>query len=274
MQFIRDVPLRQFVSLSLMLASAVGCQQFQFGKNRASSTAAVQSQGSIFPSGTNLFASKSKQNDAQMQDTVTKITPKQEADVQFAQARVLEADGQIEQASAMYGEVIKRDKSRGDAYHRLAILASKQGRFEDAAGWFRKALKADRDNPNICCDFGYCLYLQGQMDEAETKLQEALKADSDFARAHNNLGLVYAHTKRLQLAIEEFSKGGASPADAYSNTAGALAMDGYLNEAKRLYELAIDIDPNCKAAQRGRKDLETVLAKTEQRDTNVALQRE
>lgn len=269
MHFWRDVPLRQLVSLSLVFACAAGCQQFQFRKNKASS-AAVEKKGSVFPSGKNLFASKDWQKDAQPQDTVTKITPKQEADVQFAQARVLEADGHIEQASAMYVEVVKRDKHRADAYHRLAILASKKGKFDESEKWFQKALKADPDNPDIHCDFGYCLYLQKRMDEAESRLQEAIKVQSDFARGHNNLGLVYAHSKRLKLAIDEFTKGGASAADAYSNTALALAMDGHLMEAKRLYTLAIDINPNCPAAQKGMKDLETVLARTDQRDATVA----
>ena len=269
----RDVPLRQLVSLSLVLACAAGCQQLPFSKNKASS-AAVDSKGSIFPSGKNLFASKSRQKDAQSQDTVTKITPRQEADIQFAQARLLETEGQIEQASAMYEEVIKRDKRRGDAHHRLAILASKQGKFEDSEEWFRKALKADHDNPEICCDFGYSLYLQGRMEEAETKLHEAIQADKNFARAHNNLGLVYAHTKRLQAAIEEFTKGGSSTADAYSNAAVALAMDGHLNEAKRLYNMALEIDSNCQAARKGMKELDTVLARKDQRDENVAMKRE
>lgn len=269
----RTVPLGHLVSLSLAFAFAAGCQQLPFSKNKASS-AAVDSKGSIFPSGKNLFASKTKTKDAPTQDTVTKVTPKMEADVQFAQARVLESEGQIQQASAMYEEVIKRDKRRADAHHRLAILASKQGKFEDSDEWFRKAIKADHDNPEICCDFGYSLYLQGRMDEAETRLKEAIKADDEFVRAHNNLGLVYAHTKRLQAAIEEFTKGGSKPADAYSNAAVALAMDGHLNEAKRLYGMAIEIDPKCQAAQKGLKELEIVLARTEQRDGNVALQRE
>lgn len=273
MHFWRDVPLRQLVSLSLVFACAAGCQQFQFRKNKASS-AAVEKKGSVFPSGKNLFASKDRQKDAQPQDTVTKITPKMEADVQFAQARLLESEGQIQQASAMYEEVIKRDKRRADAHHRLAILASKQGKFEDSEEWFQKALKADHDNPEICCDFGYSLYLQGRMDEAETRLKEAIKADNEFVRAHNNLGLVYAHTKRLQAAIEEFTKGGSKPADAYSNAAVALAMDGHLNEAKRLYNLAIEIDSNCQAALKGMKELDTVLAREDQHDANVAMKRE
>lgn len=273
MRFWRDVPLRQLVSLSLIFACAVGCQQFPFGRSKASS-AAVDKKGSYFSPKKSLFASKSKQHVAPAEEPVSKITPQQEADVQFAQARVLEADGHIEQASAMYVEVVKRDKHRADAYHRLAILASKKGSFDDAEKWFQKALKADPENPDIHCDFGYCLYLQKRMDEAESRLQEAIKVQSDFARGHNNLGLVYAHSKRLQLAIDEFTKGGASAADAYSNTALALAMDGHLIEAKRLYTLAIDINPNCPAAQKGMKDLETVLARTDQRDANVAFKPE
>lgn len=269
----RAVPLRHIVSLSLVFACAAGCQQLPFGKNKASSAAADKN-GSFLPSGKNLFASKSRQKDASTQEPVTKITPQQEADVVFAQARVLESEGQIKQASAMYEEVIKRDKRRADAHHRLAILASKQGRFEDSEEWFRKAIKADHDNPEICCDFGYSLYLQGRMDEAETRLKQAIKADNEFARAHNNLGLVYAHTKRLQAAIEEFTKGGSTTADAYSNAAVALAMDGHLNESKRLYNLAIEIDPKCQAARKGLKELDLVLAQTEQRDANVALKRE
>ena len=263
------LPLRQPVLLLLVLACAGGCQHMPFGKN-AASPATAQGNGSFFPWGNNRVASKSSQQEAKSERALSKVTPKQEADIQFAQARVLESEGNIEQASAMYTEVVKRDKHRGDAYHRLAILATKQGKFEESEKWFLKALKADPENPDISCDFGYSLYLQGRMDEAESRLHEALSADSDFGRAHNNLGLVYAHTDRLQAAIDEFTKGGATKANAYSNVAVALAMDGDLNEAKRIYQLAIEVDPECQAAQKGLKELKMVLARTDQGDASEA----
>lgn len=244
------------VLLSLTVVCAMGCQHMPWKQDTAYST-----RPRLFRSDQAIPAPQAEK--------VARITPKQEADVQFAQARMLESDGDLDQAIAMYAEVVKRDKNRVDACHRLGILTCKQSRFDESNDWFKKALKASPTNPDICCDYGYGLYVQGRLDEAEKMLKTTADANPNHKRAHNNLGLVYAHSDRLELALDEFQQGGATAADAHSNVALALALDGDLVQAREFYARAIELDENCVAARNGLKKLEPALAKIDEAGITV-----
>src|SRR5262249_20867213 len=125
---------------------------------------------------------------------------RQAADVQVALGRSLELQGDCDQAMAAYQEAIKRDPKRTDVYLRLAVLHDYKGRFAESAAWYRKALQAWPANPPIYCDLGYSLYLQRRWAEAEMNLKQALALKPDSPRAHNNMGLVLAHTDPVDQA--------------------------------------------------------------------------
>jgi tetratricopeptide (TPR) repeat protein len=189
-----------------------------------------------------------------------KISPHQAADVQVALGRSLEKRGDPAKAIAAYEEAIKRDPRRTDALLRLAILHDRQGQFQESSVWYRKALQTSPGNPDIYCDMGYSLYLQRRWAEAEMNLKQALALRPNLARAHNNLGLVLAHTERLDGALAEFRQAG-SEADAHLNLALALVLDRRWDEARRQYQLAVTANPTSEAAANGLRDLDNLLAR-------------
>src|SRR5699024_691606 len=128
-------------------------------------------------------------------------------------------------AMAAYQDALKRDSHRADAYLRLAVLNDRQGKFSESAVLYQQALAASPGDPNIFNDKGYSLYLQRRWVEAEMSLRQAVVLQPDHARAHNNLGLVLAHTGRPDLAVAEFRQGGCSEADAQINLAYALTLE-------------------------------------------------
>ena len=65
-------------------------------------------------------------------------------------------------------------------------------------------------------------------------LRQAIVLQPDHARAHNNLGLVLAHTGRLDLSLVEFRQGGCTEADAQINLAYALTLERHWPEAPAL----------------------------------------
>ena len=187
----------------------------------------------------------------------------QVADVKIAMARSLERRGEVEQAAAAYDEALQLDPSRADACLRLAALSDEQGKFTESAKLYRKALAARPGSPDTFCNMGYSLYLQHRLAEAEMNLRQAIALAPDHPRAHNNLGLVLAHAGRPEEALAEFRKAGCNPAQAQENLAFILVLERRLPEARRHFELALEIDPSSKPARKGLREVDALLAKTE-----------
>ena len=189
-----------------------------------------------------------------------KINTRQTADVQIALGRSLEKRGETAQAMAAYREAVKQDPHRGDAYLRLAILHDQQGHFNEAAEFYAKALEAQPGDPEIYCDRGYSLYLQRRWADAEINLRQAIALKRDHARAHNNLGLVLAHTDRYDEALAEFRKGRCNQSDAHANLAFCQTMDGSLTDARKNYEIALAANPSSKTLQQSLRQLDGLTA--------------
>jgi Flp pilus assembly protein TadD len=183
------------------------------------------------------------------------ISPEQKADVQMAIALSLERQGSLEQAINAYREVIRNDESRADAIHRLALLYDGQEDFETAEKFYRSALSLDPNNADLLCDWGYRCYLRRDFKQAEACLRKAISLRNGFARAHNNLGLLLGRTGRCDEALREFARGGCSEADARSNLAVALCLEGKSEEAQEQFELAVTGGSKSEAAQVGLRAL-------------------
>lgn len=224
----------------LVLAGLAGCQHFDLPFDPQAVLAAHS-------------ASESKQKSSQI------------TDVQVALGRSLEKQGQTAQAIAAYNEALRQDPTRADACLRLAILYNQEGKFQEALPLYQKALAGYPGNPDIFCDMGYGLYLQRRFGEAETSLRQALALAPAHTRAHNNLGLVLAHTDRWDEALAEFRRAGCSEADAQTNLAFALTLDNNWAEARRRYQKALTADASSSAARKGLHELDTLLAKADQR---------
>ena len=177
------------------------------------------------------------------------ITPAQEADVQISMGRAAEQQGNLDQAMAAYRAALDRDKSRADAYARLAILHDKQGKFRESAELYRKALALRPGDPDIFCDMGYSLYLQRRWAEAEMNLRQAIAVNADHRRAHNNLALLLVRDNRLDDALAEFGKAGSDPVQAHMNLAFALTIDQRWESARAEYQRALALDPSSQLAK-------------------------
>jgi Tfp pilus assembly protein PilF len=200
-----------------------------------------------------------------------KLTGPQVADVQIAYARTLEKRGETGEALTSYTEALKQDPNRADALDRLAVLHDRQGKFEEAERLHRQAVAAQPRNADIQCNWGYSLYLQGRWAEAEGSLRQALAADPGHGRAHNNLGLVLAHAGRQEEALAEFRRGGCSEAQAHSNLAFGLTLEGCWPEARQHYEAALTADPSSEPAKKGLRELQAVVAKIQGRGRPAAV---
>jgi Flp pilus assembly protein TadD len=190
----------------------------------------------------------------------TPLTASQAADIKVALGRTLEKSGDLDQAQAAYLQAVTQDPHRGDAWARLGVLYDMKGNFASSAECYRKARLYQGANSSLSCNLGYSLYLQRDLAGAEMSLREAVSLDPANARAHNNLGLVLAHSGQAKAAIQEFRRAGCTEAEAHTNLALARAVEGDLNGARDAYEHATAIDPNLVAAKKGLRQLKDLIA--------------
>lgn len=180
-------------------------------------------------------------------------------DQELALARSLEVQGKIAEAIYTYSTILAKDDiskgKRAEAHHRLAVLHDKGGKFQSSEEHYEEALKLDSKNSELLCDRGYSCMLQGRMEEAEKNLEAAIQRDPEILRAHNNLGLLLARQGKIDRALVEFAAAGCSHAEARTNVAYAMTVDGKVAEAELQLQLARQADASLAAAD----ELESAL---------------
>jgi len=181
----------------------------------------------------------------------------------YSQARSLESSNKLDEARAIYQELIAQYPKRWEPYHRLGLVADRQRRFTEAESLLTEALRRKPFDPEIFGDLGYCYYLQGKLDKAESALIKAVSIKPSDARYRNNLGLVYGASGRLEDALESFRHAG-SEADAQYNMAFIMAMRNDMQGAKKRFQMALSIDPSHDGAYKALKSFEKTEREGEQ----------
>ena len=154
--------------------------------------------------------------DKQLADSTTDEVTAQSAAI-LDKALSHEAAGDLAAARAAYSELLVLVPQHPQACHHLAILLDREGRFSESDVLYQRAVDSHENRAEVLADYAYSQYIRGDVDKAEATLRDALRVDRNLKRAHNNLGLVLANQGREQEALEQFSLGGCSRAEAISN---------------------------------------------------------
>jgi protein O-GlcNAc transferase len=199
--------------------------------------------------------------------------------------------GRLDQAEALYRQVLALQPARAEVLHLLGLAALQRGRADEAVLAIGQALRLDKAQPRYHLDLGSAEAARGQIDaaraswrraqrlaahspeqllaigatqggqgcleDAAASFRLALRADPTLVVAHNNLGSALAYLGRYDEAAASYRAALAlAPhyAEAQINLAAALAALGRLDEAIAAYEQAIRLDPQAAAAQRGLGD--------------------
>lgn len=189
------------------------------------------------------------------------VSKRESADMHVALGRSIEEQGRPEEARAPYIQALKADPKRADAELRLAILDDMKGDQTGADRHFGRALKLKPKDPEILCDRGYSLYLRRRWSDSEACLKQALAIDPAHARSHTNLGLVLARRGDGPAALAEFARAGCDPADARSNLALVMALEGRLEDSRAEYAMALSAKPGSSPAKEGLRATGLILAR-------------
>lgn len=129
---------------------------------------------------------------------------------------------------------------------------------QDKSERARKAMESYwQEHPHdayVCSKLG-ALYLQmGQTEKGLKLLKQGLKANTADSHVlyelHYSLGNAYTRQQKIEQAVKHYQKAIAQPIleplklGAYNNFGGLLQAMGDLQNAKKAYELTIQIDPN------------------------------
>lgn len=197
------------------------------------------------------------------------------------QALDLEQLGRLDDAEALYRQVLAKQPGNADALHLLGILSHRRGRPAAAVELLQKAARRAPRDSRILNNLGQILKAAGNPDEAEKTFRRAIAFKPDFADAHNNLGTMLAARGRkeeaeacfqkalrlnpdhgpalynfatVMLAANRFAEAiplfrrivAARPdlADAHNNLGYSLQETGVDREAEAHLRAALEIDPN------------------------------
>jgi tetratricopeptide (TPR) repeat protein len=176
----------------------------------------------------------------------TDVTPPGEIEQQLTRARQFEQTGQIQEAAAVYHEILARHPENFFALHQLGLIAHQTGQHEMAEDLICRALEINPTIAEAWNNLGIILKNQGEVDDAMVAYRQAIALRPEYAAAINNLGNALRGRGQFKEALETHRQAiAAQPGDApgYFHAGAALTALGQTDEALELCQKAIAIDP-------------------------------
>jgi predicted O-linked N-acetylglucosamine transferase (SPINDLY family) len=178
---------------------------------------------------------------------VKRGVPTQDAAHQLRSALLVHQQGRLDEAEALFHEIVQSYPEHFEALRFLAIIAVQKKRFEDSLFLFDHALKINPRHATTLNNQGVAFQKLHRFDEALCSYEHALAVKPDYAEAHLNRGVVLQELKRFEEALLNYDKAIAFKpdyAEAYSNRGAALQEQQRNEEALLSYERALLVRPD------------------------------
>lgn len=158
--------------------------------------------------------------------------------------------GQLQQAEALYRQVLTIEPRHADSLHLLGIIARQFGQAARALEYIDQAIKIQPRAAAYRTSRGNALKDLGRTKEAEAAYREALRLQSDFPDALSNLGGLLVELGRFAEAEEFCRKAVRVRPDYSSQTNLGLALTGLkrLDEALVCLREAVRLRPDAAEA--------------------------
>jgi predicted O-linked N-acetylglucosamine transferase (SPINDLY family) len=123
----------------------------------------------------------------------------------FQQAFQLHQQGQLEQAEALYAELLKEQPHHIDALHFSGVLANQLGHAQRAVDLISLALEINPNNAAAHSNLGLALYALKHFDEALASYNSALALKPNNVETHYNCGNVLLALNRFNEALISYN---------------------------------------------------------------------
>jgi len=170
------------------------------------------------------------------------------------QAVLLHQSGRLEEAAAIYQQILQAIPDDYSALYLLGVIAHQQQDHARAIELLERATKADPQRAEPHNVLGLALQGHGNFDKARKHLQSAIELDPACAQAHHNLGAIFARQGRAAEAMESYRRALAlDPAyvNAHYSLGMALADAGQLDQGLEHLQRAVALDAEFVAGFKG-----------------------
>jgi predicted O-linked N-acetylglucosamine transferase (SPINDLY family) len=155
--------------------------------------------------------------------------------------------GRLQEAEALYRQILQAQPDNADALHFLGLLAHHVGRHEVAVELIGKAIAITPSVAAFHNNIGEAYRAQRNGEEAANCYRRAITLKPDYADPYHNLGLVLQAQGREEEAMMYYRRALAlmpANAEAHNNLANALKAQGNREEAEAHYRLAVAHKPD------------------------------
>ena len=170
-----------------------------------------------------------------------------EQQLKFDKAVALHRSGEVQQAAALYREILQSQPTHMGAAHMLGVAHLQQGQYEQAERQLRRAVQIDPYAADALNHLGMALRQLDRLDEAVEAYDRAIAIRPSFAEAHCNRGNALRLLQHADAALASYDRAIAlrpNYADAFYNRGALLEELERWDDAVGSYENAIALLPN------------------------------
>ena len=153
----------------------------------------------------------------------------------------------MEEAKAVYGEVLRANPRHAEALQLLGVIAYQSKLHQQAVDLIEKALAIQPHNAYFLSNRGNALKELGRLEDAVASFDQAIRLRPDYADAYCNRGIALHAMQAYAQAMQSHDRAVALKPDfpaAYYNRAVALQDMGDLEAAVASYDKAIAQNPD------------------------------
>jgi tetratricopeptide (TPR) repeat protein len=117
------------------------------------------------------------------------------------EAQQLQQAGRLQQAAALYQQVLAADPNQPDALHQFGLLMQRGGALPQARAMMERAVQTRPGDPVFRYNLACALYAMNAWPEAESQTRECLRLQPEWVEAKVTLATILKQTGRLTDAI-------------------------------------------------------------------------
>jgi predicted O-linked N-acetylglucosamine transferase (SPINDLY family) len=162
------------------------------------------------------------------------------------QALELHRAGRLDDASAIYRQLLTDNPDDADAAHLLGLVHYRNNDFDSAIRLIQGAVERDPDHPIYHANLGNVLKDAGRLTDAIAAYRRALELNPGDAAIHNNLGYVLQVIGIMDEGIGHYRKAISLRPDNYRahyNLGNALFLTGKSEDAIAAFREAVRLNP-------------------------------
>jgi predicted O-linked N-acetylglucosamine transferase (SPINDLY family) len=183
------------------------------------------------------------------------LSPQQQA--LFREAVALHQDGRLEQARALYYQILDTAPSNADLLRFAGTAECQLGNAEAGVNLLGRSLEMAPDQPEAHHNRGHALLKLGHAEAAVESYDRAVALRPAYASAWFSRGMALLGLKQTEAAAASFERAVAARpdfAEAWLERGNALMDIGQMEAALTCFDRALTVQPNLKEAVHHRSD--------------------